>query len=189
VAAALDSVDAPSVLYAGVSLGGAVGLELALRHPERVDALSVICSGATIATSDLWRDRAASIRIAGTASLCGPSAGRWFAPASRVRHPDATAGLLASLADVDDESYALCCEALASYDVRDELGALSLPVQVMWGEFDTVSPEVGARYVAARVANADLVEVRDVAHLAPAERPDEVVRLLEAFFARTAVAA
>lgn len=186
---AVDRLGDERFYYAGVSLGGAVGLELAIAYPERLLALTVVCSGAVISTPGLWRDRAASIRITGTGSLTQASAARWFAPASLVQLPGVTSALLDGLGDVDDESYALCCEALASYDVRDELSGLALPVQVVWGEHDAVTPEASARYIVARVQDGVLIGVRDASHLAPAERPDEVAGLLKNFFERAGVAA
>jgi len=45
------------------------------------------------------------------------------------------------LRDADDESYALVCEALAAFDVRDDLGAISVPLLVLVGADDVVVSE------------------------------------------------
>jgi pimeloyl-ACP methyl ester carboxylesterase len=186
---AVDELGEARVLYAGVSLGGAVGLELALRHADRLLALSVICSGASISTPSLWRDRAARVLHDGTGSLIAESATRWFAPTALSRLPAITTALLDGLADVDDGSYALCCAALAEYDVHDRLAQLQLPVQAIWADHDVVSPEPDSREIVNRVAIAEIAEVTGAGHLAPAERPDEIAALLASFFAATAVAA
>ncbi len=186
---ALDVLGERRVAYAGVSLGGAVGLELATRHSARLHAVSAVCSGAVIGTPEAWRERAATVRRDGTASLIPTSADRWFAPDSRSRRPAVAAGLLASLAEVDDESYALCCEALAEYDVRDRLAGVGLPVQAIWAEHDVVTPQASSRDIVDRVRDGELAEVRNAGHLAPAECPDEVANLIDAFFALRAVAA
>ncbi|MCU1424356.1 MAG: alpha/beta hydrolase, partial [Microbacteriaceae bacterium] len=131
---ALGVLDAVSALgedtfrYAGVSLGGAVGLELLLTAPDRVQAAAIICSGAKIGTVDGWVERASTVRTQGTASLVVASATRWFAPGSIERHPDVAGRLLHSLRDADDESYAHCAEALATYDVRGKLPNITAPV-------------------------------------------------------------
>lgn len=189
VATALDGLGERQALYAGVSLGGAVGLELAVRHGSRFKAVSIVCSGAVIGTPDGWRERAAAARRDGTVSLTEGSANRWFAPGSRERIPDVAARLLSSLADFDDESYALCCEALAEYDVRSLLAGVSLPVQAIWGAHDIVTPEASSRNIVAGVQDGELAEVKDAGHLAPAECPAEVAGLLDEFFSRRAVAA
>ncbi|HEY4224752.1 MAG TPA: alpha/beta fold hydrolase [Pseudolysinimonas sp.] len=181
VLALVDSLGEASVGYAGVSLGGAVGLELALRHPDRVRALSVVCSGARISTPDAWTARAAVVRSEGTASLIDASAGRWFAPGALERIPDITSRLLATLAEVDDESYARCCEALADYDVAALLPEIERPVQAVWAEFDRVAPRASAEEVAIGVRSGRSARVAAASHLAVAERPDAVASLIDAF--------
>ncbi|MFX5578640.1 hypothetical protein ABTD84_19490, partial [Acinetobacter baumannii] len=56
-------------LYAGVSLGGATGLELALRHGPRLRAAAIVASGALLGEPQGWIDRAAQARTQSTSSL------------------------------------------------------------------------------------------------------------------------
>jgi len=176
-----DLADGP-VLFAGVSLGGAVGLELLRRHPGLVSAAAIVCSGARIATPESWRERAGQVRAQSTSSLIIGSAQRWFAPGSVAAHPVLTGRLLHALQDVDDESYALCCEALAAYDVRDGLGEIGVPVLAVWGDHDVVTPEASAREIADGVRDGRAVDIPDASHLAPVDDPVAVTRLLEDFF-------
>lgn len=68
--AVVDLVDsiAPgaSFHYAGVSLGGATGLQLGIKHGERLKSLSVQCSGAKLGTPEGWLERAETVRSQGT---------------------------------------------------------------------------------------------------------------------------
>ncbi|MDL9978484.1 alpha/beta fold hydrolase [Microbacterium sp. ASV49] len=168
--------------YAGVSLGGAVGLELMLRHPERIDRAAIVCSGAVIATPESWRDRAAQVRAQSTSPLIVGSAQRWFAPGSITAHPELTGRLLHALQDADDESYARCCEALAAYDVRDRLGEIAARVLAVWGAHDAVTTEASAVEVASGVRSGRAVGIPDASHLAPVDDPAAVTRLLRTFF-------
>jgi len=181
VAQAVRELGEGSVLYAGVSLGGAVGIELALRHPELVDAMSSICSGARIGTPSAWLERAAAVRATGTAALVVASAQRWFAPGSMERSPDIAGRLLHSLRDADDESYAHCCEALAAFDARDRLGEIAAPVLALWGEHDGVVAEPEARELAEGVRHGATAEIFGAGHLAPAEQPAAVAARLTTF--------
>lgn len=178
---ALDSASGP-VLYAGVSLGGATGLELGLRHPDLVSALAIVASGAQLGDPDAWHERAATVRAQSTSVLIIPSAQRWFAPGSIEREPELSGRLLHALRDADAESYALCCEALAAYDVRDRLGELRMPVLALWGEHDAVAPHAKADEIAAGVADGRAEMVPGVAHLPPAEAPEPTATALLAFF-------
>jgi 3-oxoadipate enol-lactonase len=187
VAALADAVAAAvpddTFLYAGVSLGGATGLELALRHGDRVRAAAIVASGAQLGDPAAWADRAAQARAQSTSSLIIASAQRWFAPDSIARRPELTGRLLHALQDADDDSYARCCEALAAYDVRSSLGAIDVPVLAAWGAFDAVAPEAKAVEIAEGVRDGRVARIDDAGHLPPAEQPEAVAALLRSFFA------
>lgn len=170
-------------LYAGVSLGGATGLELALRHGDRLRGAVIVASGAQLGEPDAWADRAAQARAQSTSSLIVGSAQRWFAPESMARRPELSGRLLHALQDADDDSYARCCEALAAYDVRASLGAIDVPVLAAWGAFDAVAPEAKALEIAEGVRRGRAVRVDDAGHLPPAEQPEVVASVLRSFFA------
>jgi len=170
------------VLYAGVSLGGAVGQQLVVRRPELLRAAAIVCSSPKFGTAESWAERAAQVRAQGTPVLVRGSAERWFAPGSIAARPVITGKLLHNLSDADDESYAKCAEALAAYDVRGALVGAATPVLAMYGEHDEVSPLADQELIAGAVANGRLVRIDDASHLAPAEKPAEVAAELIRFF-------
>lgn len=182
VAQAVEGLGEGRILYAGVSLGGAVGLELLLRHPGLVRAAAIIASGAELGEPQGWRDRAAQVRAQSTSSLIIQSAQRWFAPGSIERNPVITGRLLHALQDTDDESYALCCEALAQYDVRELLGDIAVPVLAVWGAHDEVTPESSLRLVAEGVRDGRAVGLAEASHLPPADDADGTAEVLRRFF-------
>lgn len=169
-------------LYAGVSLGGAVGLCLALRHPAQVRRAAIVASGAKLGEPESWHERAAQVRAQSTSSLIIPSAQRWFGPDSIARRPELSGRLLHALQGADDESYARCCEALAAYDVRGSLSEIGMPVLAVWGEHDGVAPEAKSAEIASGVADGSIAEIADAAHLPPAEQPEAVAATLLQFF-------
>jgi len=168
--------------YAGVSLGGAVGLQLGIRHGDRLKSLSVQNSGAKIGTPEGWLERAETVRTQGTPVMIQGSAQRWFAPGFMDREPDFSSQLLHSLRDADRFSYAFCCEALAAFDVRNELGGITVPTQVIAGALDGVATPAMAEEVAAGITagggTATAVSIEGIAHLAPAEAPAHVADLM-----------
>lgn len=185
VAGAIRELGGGPVRYAGVSLGGAVGLELCLRHPELLERAAIVASGAQLGDPAAWHERAAQARTQSTSSLIVGSAQRWFAPDSIARRPELTGRLLHALQDADDDSYARCCEALADYDVRGRLAEIGLPVLAAWGEFDAVAPEPKADEIAEGVRDGRAVRIDGAAHLPPAEQPEATARLLQEFFEGT----
>lgn len=184
--AVVDLVDsiAPgaSFHYAGVSLGGATGLQLGVKHGERLSSLSVQCSGAKLGTPEGWLERAETVRTQGTPVMIQGSAERWFAPGFMEREPELSSQLLHALRDADRFSYAFCCGALAAFDVREELGSIRVPTQVIAGALDGVAPPSFAEEVAAGITagggTATAVTLEGVAHLAPAEAPAHVADLM-----------
>jgi 3-oxoadipate enol-lactonase len=169
--------------YAGVSLGGATGLQLGIKHGERLKSLSVQCSGAKIGTPEGWLERAETVRTQGTAVMIQGSAQRWFAAGFMDREPEVSSRLLHSLRDADRFSYAFCCEALAGFDVRAELGSIRVPTQAVAGAEDSVVPPPFAKEIADGITagggTANAVTLEGVAHLAPAEAPAHVAELLK----------
>ncbi|MGW0744275.1 alpha/beta fold hydrolase, partial [Streptomyces sp. NPDC002817] len=78
VLALADSLGIERFAYAGVSLGGAVGLHLAVHHPERVSSLAVICSSSHFNGAKAWEERAARVRAEGMEWLVESADARWF---------------------------------------------------------------------------------------------------------------
>lgn len=179
------AVEDETFLYAGVSLGGATGLELMRRHPTRVDAAVIIASGALLGEPAAWHQRAEQVRAQSTSSVIAASAQRWFADGSMARQPDLSGRLLHALQDADDESYALCCEALAGYDIRDGLHDIAAPTLAISGEGDAVAPESKSAEIAEGVQRGSTLIIADAAHLPPAEQPATVALAMLTFFAES----
>lgn len=164
--------------YAGDSVGGAVGLQLLLDHPGRISGAVLLCTGAQIGSPDSWAERIDLVRSAGTPALVTVSAERWFGPGFLDREPARGSSLLHALQEADATGYAQVCAALASFDVRERLGEIAAPVLAVAGSADVATPPDKLREVADGVRDGRYVELDGVAHLAPAEVPDDVARLV-----------
>lgn len=161
--------------YAGDSVGGAVGLQLALDHPDRVTSLAVLCSAATFGGPAGWRDRAALVRAEGMAPMLASSPARWFGSAIPEER---RAAALGDLATVDPEGYARVCEALGGFDVRARLASVGVPLLAVAGAEDVATPPAVLAEIADGVADGRLAVLDGVGHLAPLEAPAEVAALL-----------
>jgi 3-oxoadipate enol-lactonase len=160
--------------YAGLSLGGMVGMWLAAHAPERVDRLALLCTSAHLPDTAGWLDRAARVREHGTEAIAEPVVARWFTPSF-----DDAPRYAAMLAATPDLGYAACCEAIAAMDLRPVLGDITADTLVISGHDDTaIPPEHGRRVAEGIGGRARFTELADAAHLASVQRPDEVTRLL-----------
>jgi 3-oxoadipate enol-lactonase/4-carboxymuconolactone decarboxylase len=160
------------------SVGGAVGLQLLLDHPDRVTSAVLLCTGARIGEPAMWAGRVGQVSISGTSVMVSGSAERWFGPGFLDRSPDVGSALLHALQDTDDRGYIQVCEALAEFDVRDRLPKIDAPVLAVAGSADVATPTENLREIAEQVQHGRLVELDGVAHLAPAEQPERVARLI-----------
>lgn len=177
-------LDAGSRLfYAGVSIGGAIALQLANDFPGTFAGLSVICSAAKIGTPEGWTERAGLVAKAGTPVVLTGSAERWFAPGFIEANPVISTALLHNLQDADRFSYAHACGALAGFDLRESLRGMKDPILAIAGAHDVVCPPDDAGFIAEHAPNARVAIIETVAHLAPAEDPEATAALLVEFFA------
>jgi 3-oxoadipate enol-lactonase len=163
--------------YAGISLGGAIGAHLAVHHPDRIASLALVCSSAHFGAAQPWHERAALVRLEGTAPLVETSRSRWFATADFAGTPFGSR-LLGNLADADPVGYAACCDALAGYDLRPDLAAISAPTLVVGGSLDAATPLEHARELAEGIPHA-VLKILDCGHLA-AERTGDLQDVLTA---------
>ncbi|MFC8195224.1 3-oxoadipate enol-lactonase [Streptomyces sp. NPDC060006] len=176
VLALADSLGIDRFSYAGVSLGGAVGLHLAVHHPQRVEKLAVICSSAHFNGSRPWEERAARVRDEGLAHLAESADSRWFTPGFTVP------ALVEDHRSADPDAYAACCDALAAFDLRAELPRIGVPTLLVAGREDPATPPAHLREIADAVPGAALVEIPGASHLAPAQCPRAVLTALRAHF-------
>lgn len=178
VVALLDRLGVARAHVAGVSIGGMTGLRLAVRDPQRVQTLAVLCSSAHTGNADSWEDRARTVRAEGTGAIAEPVVGRWLTPPYAAAHPDLVARLQAMVAAADDEGYAGCCAAIARMDQRPDLHRITAPTLVVSGADDQAVPPEHQQLIADGVPGARLLSLSPAAHLANLEQPEQVSRAL-----------
>lgn len=177
VVALLDRLDIGRAHVCGLSLGGLVGLWLAVSHPERVDRL-VVCCTAPAFPVESWHERAATVRAQGTEVMADPTMERWFTAGFRQRQPDVVERMRTTLLATRAEGYAGCCEALAGADLTDALGGITIPTLAIAGADDPATPPEQLERIAGGVADGRLAVVDGAAHLVNLEQPERVTALI-----------
>ena len=181
VVESLAELGVESFAYCGVSISGAIGLTLALNHPERLTGLVACATAEKFGTPDAWDERIGEVRSDGTGSLVDDTADRWFA-AGFLGEDIATGHLvLSDLALVDDEAYIAAASALKTYDVSGKLGSISTPTLVMAGAQDPGCTPEAMSEMAEQIEGAHFVTVPDSAHLLMVEHPEIVVDHIQEF--------
>ncbi|WP_145982736.1 MULTISPECIES: 3-oxoadipate enol-lactonase [unclassified Pseudonocardia] len=178
VLALLDGLGIGRFHHAGVSLGGAIGLQLALDRPDRVASLTVVASAARFAEPSEWPRRARVVRAQGTGAMVTSRPGTWFTHDFVRRRNGEAVRLLAMLQATTAEGYAGCCEAIGEFDVRRRLAGITAPTLAVAGAADPATPPEMLKAIANGVRDGHYVILDGAAHLPNVERADEVTRAL-----------
>lgn len=159
--------------FVGLSLGGAIGEQLALDSPGRLTSLTLACTAPRFGDASTWLERAATVRAEGMTRMREPTGGRWFTDEARLTRPERVTSILDELVATDPESYATLCEAVGGFDARDRLAEITAPTRVITADGDPVCPPEVTKLLHDGIAGADSRLLGGSAHLANICRPAE----------------
>jgi 3-oxoadipate enol-lactonase len=167
-AALLDAVGWEDCLVLGISFGGMVAQELAIRHPERVRRLVLACTsaggagGASYPLQELVNlspEKASARRL----ELLDT---RWN-EAWRKEHPEMVALIADRMPSGAGEPPAQGLTnqlaARAEHDTSGRLGTVACPTLVCGGRFDGIAPQPNSQFLASAIPGAQL-EMFDGGH-------------------------
>jgi 3-oxoadipate enol-lactonase len=179
VLALMDRLGIERASYGGLSLGGMIGMWLAVNEPERIERLVLICTSAYMPPASAWQERAAAVLEAGsTEPVADGVVERWLTPGFAAEHPDVRAWLRAMLVGCAPNGYAWCCGAIERMDLRGSLPAISAPTLVISGADDLATPPEKQQQIAAAIPDARHEVLAAAAHVAAVEQPDAVNHLI-----------
>lgn len=165
---------------AGVSLGGMIGMQLALTEPDIVSHLALICTSAMMDPA-AWSDRVVTVRTQGMGAIGGLAMGRFLSPQFSAQQPAIYDSVRRQLLTMDAHGYAGCGAAIRDMDLAEGIAGIACPTMVVTGRRDTSTPlEPHGAHLLARIPGAVHVEL-EAAHLAPLEAPEGLARALAAF--------
>ncbi|GAA1873070.1 alpha/beta fold hydrolase [Brevibacterium marinum] len=170
--------------YCGVSISGAIGLTLALEHPDSLTGLIACSTAAKFATAETWAERIKDVEEDGTRGQLDDTADRWFAAGFLTEDVATGPAILTDLAMVDDSAYIACARALTRYDLTGRLEAISTPTLFLAGAQDPSCTPEAMTQLSDQVADSTIAVIPDAAHLSMAEHPDIVSDHIEGFLGR-----
>ncbi|HYR26413.1 MAG TPA: 3-oxoadipate enol-lactonase [Aquabacterium sp.] len=169
----IDELQLGPITWIGLSMGGMIGQELALRHPAKVQAL--VLANTTAYYPDEartgWDQRIATIAQDGLAAIVDGAMLRWFHDGFRAEQPDTVAYWKARVLACDPAGYMACCQAIRDVDTTARLGRIGVPTLVIAGELDLGTPPAMARAIAHHIPGAQLVILSQASHLSVLEQP------------------
>ncbi|NNH01878.1 3-oxoadipate enol-lactonase [Acinetobacter sp. ANC 5414] len=168
----VDHLNIDKFTYAGLSLGGAIGQMLAIKHPERVERLILCCTAPKFGEPAFWHDRANKVLEGGLDSILEATKSRWYNPGTAETNPFAQS-LLDELMTFNPVGYANTCKAVADFDVRAKLSEIKCPTLAIAGTEDLSTPVSVMQELANAIPNAELIAVKGAAHIGNVEQPEE----------------
>jgi 3-oxoadipate enol-lactonase len=152
----LEHLGVTSCALVGVSFGGMVAQEIALRAPERINRLVLMCTssggagGSSQPLHEVYRyeptKRDTALRLLGDTRIdSDPNVRDFFELIAKNRSPlVVTDGLLKQL------------DARAFHDTWDRLGQLGMPTLICAGRSDPMAPMANAEALHAAIAGSEL---------------------------------
>jgi 3-oxoadipate enol-lactonase len=191
VAGFLGAIGIERAHVAGVSLGAAVGMHLAARHPDRVRSLSMHSAWDTSdrylrTVVELWRTLASSLPtvadtvIRGIFPLC-------FTPEMYVSRPevaDALADFVRSRPAQPLDAFLAQTDAAMTHEARGVLGDIGVPSLITVGAHDLVCSPRFAERIHRSIAGSELIVFEHLSHGALHEDPDTFNRATLDFLLR-----
>jgi 3-oxoadipate enol-lactonase len=170
VLALLDELKLDHVYFCGLSMGGQIGMWLALNAPTRLHKLILCDTAAKIGTPEMWNSRIEAVRKGGMKQISAAVMERWFSATYRANSPEVVATIKLVLERQNPDGYIANCAAVRDFDARETITAITVPTLVIAGTHDAATTPSDGHYLAGRIAGAQYVEL-NAAHLSNIEAP------------------
>ncbi|MDY6796646.1 MAG: alpha/beta hydrolase [Actinomycetota bacterium] len=177
-AAAIDafvaSLSVSQPVICGLSIGGAIVLQLLLDAPEKYKAGIIVNSGARLRVmplifETLEKDFEGFINASYSFSI------------SEKTDPERVKPLVDSMAQCPPAVTRNDFTACDTFDVMERIAEIDAPVLVIASADDKMTPVKYGEFMADRIPNSSMVKIEDAGHLSPMEKPAEVTRAISEF--------
>jgi 3-oxoadipate enol-lactonase/4-carboxymuconolactone decarboxylase len=170
VLALADALDIPAFAYCGLSLGGMIGMWLAVHAPDRLTHVVLANTTARVADPSAMEARRTAVLRDGIPAIADMAMSRFFTPMSLARNPPAVASARRTLLATPAAGYAGCCAAIRDMDQRADLARIKAPTLVISGDQDISMPWAEHGQMLASIPGAGVVRL-NAAHISNLEKP------------------
>jgi pimeloyl-ACP methyl ester carboxylesterase len=184
--AVLDAARVERAHVFGVSMGGIIAQELALRHPARIAAL-VFGSTPVVGPHAVRADAETAQMVMARAHMPPADAARAALPF--IYDPHTPQVLIEEDLDVrrpwlpQPDAYRAQLQGMLAWESYDRLSEIAAPVLVIHGESDRLVPARNATLIAQRIPGARLVILPQAGHMFTTDQPEAARRVILEFLA------
>ena len=180
----LDHLRIKQTHYVGVSMGGMIGQNIALRFPERLLSLSLVN---TISSYDdigrqIWRDWVTRVRQSGVISLHDELMTRWFTKKALDQNVPGAAYMMRALRSFSETSF----ESIANAIIKDLLYSnlikdIQIPTLIIASPDDPGIPQRASELLHEMISGSQIEWLSPAHHLATLEHTDRFNLILSRF--------
>ncbi|BAP43805.1 3-oxoadipate enol-lactonase [Pseudomonas sp. StFLB209] len=184
VEALIEHLHLEPVHVVGLSMGGMIGFQLAVDHPQWLRSLCIVNSGPQVkvrSANEVWQwfKRWSLARLLSMQAL-GQALGKLLFP--RPDQADLRRKIAERWARNDKRAYLASFDAIVGWGVQERLSRINCPTLVISGDRDYTPVAVKQAYVKL-IRNARLVVIENSRHATPLDQPEAFNRTLLQFIA------
>ncbi len=177
--AVADAAGAQHFHWAGISLGGMVGMWLGAHAAARVQRL-VLSNTAAKLDPSIWAERIAKVQAQGMGAIVDAVMQRFFTARFIERGSARYATARETFLGLDPAGYCGCCAAIRDMDQQESVKRITAPTLVITGALDLATPAPFGQAIAASITGARIASL-PVAHIPHLEVPLEFCDLVVGF--------
>ena len=169
----MDDLRIYRAVLIGHSMGGAIALDIAIRHPKRVLGLGMIGSGARLPLDPaILRNASQEANFPVAVKQIGE---RSFAAATPARLRELALERMAATRSSVLHGDLMACD---EFDRMADLGSIESPTLIVCGVEDQMTPPKYSQYLHHQIAGSVLHIVQDAGHMVMLEQPERVAEHL-----------
>jgi pimeloyl-ACP methyl ester carboxylesterase len=179
-AAVADFIETAGIPYpvpCGLSIGGAIVLQLILEHKSRFKAAILVNTGARLRVMPLLFETIKNDYKGFLSSI------PVFAASGKTA-PEKIASLMADSAKCPQEAAYGDFTACDRFNVTERLSSIITPVLILTAEDDKLTPPKYGLYMKDHINDASITDIKDAGHLSPLEQPEAFNRAVIDFLRR-----
>ena len=170
----ISEVGLEKVAVCGHSMGSAIALTVALKHPDAISGLILVDGGAKLGVSPSILEGLSNQPLRAIEELITPMS---FHAVTLAMGREARTALSLSNLRIFLNDYQAC----NGFDVRGRLPQISAKSMVVCGEDDKMTPPKYSQYLNDRIPGSSMHVIPEAGHMVPLEKPEALGGLIQGF--------
>jgi pimeloyl-ACP methyl ester carboxylesterase len=186
----LTGLNLSKVIWIGHSIGGMIGMRMALAHPQSIQSLVLIATTARLDPPQL-REQVWQLwqlfRDGHREDIADPALPFFFSPTTFKNQRGLVEEGRKTLIKTGDATgrFEVARAVLDRADISSQIHAITVPTLVIAGKDDPSATPAEAQVIASRIPKAELKVIDDTGHMVVLEKTGEVTQAIENFLKRS----